>query len=235
MRTGRFKVIGTIVKPMAEIMSCLEGRDELFVVGCGGCAKAIHSGGDEEVLLMVKELAARGKTVIASGVPERTCYIQHARSFFEPRREELKACGALLVMGCGGAVQVVRQATEEYGLIKPILPALNSIGHFDTVVPGAEFIEQCMECGDCVLSRTGAVCPVTKCAKGLLNGPCGGSRDGRCEVNPDRDCAWTLIYNRLKVLGELGNMHRYEPPKAYSRITRPRRAVYGEETGVVLG
>ncbi|HUW63166.1 MAG TPA: methylenetetrahydrofolate reductase C-terminal domain-containing protein, partial [Spirochaetia bacterium] len=218
-----------------EILSCLEGKDNLFVIGCGGCAKAIHSGGDVEVTQMVTELAKSGKKVIASGVPERTCYIQHARTFLEPRKQELEDCGALVIMGCGGAVQVVRQATEEYGLVKPIISALNSIGHFDTIVPGAEFVEQCLECGDCVLNRTGSICPVTKCAKGLLNGPCGGSENGKCEVNPDRDCAWVLIYNRLQVLGELDKMYQYQPPKDYRKITRPRRAVYNEKTGVILG
>lgn len=227
-------MIGTIAKPIEEVMSYLEGKDNLLVIGCGGCAKAIHSGGEAEVAKMVAELEKRGKKVIASGTPERTCYIQHTRSFLEPRMQELKECGAIVVMGCGGAVQIVRQATEEYGLLKHVISSLNSIGHFDTVVPGTEFIEQCLECGDCLLNQTGAICPVTKCAKGLLNGPCGGSRDGKCEVNPDRDCAWYLIYRRLQALGQLEKMHQYQPPKDYSKMTRPRRAVYNEQTGTVL-
>jgi len=228
-------MIGTIGKPIDEVMSCLKDKDDLIVVGCGGCAKAIHSGGDVEVARMVEELGRRGKRVLAFGVPERTCYIQHTRAFLEPMRDQVAECGALVVMGCGGAVQIVRQTTEEFGLVKPVVSALNCSGHFDTVVPGHEFVEQCLECGDCVLNRTGAVCPVTKCAKGLLNGPCGGARDGRCEVNPARECAWVQIYNRLEALGELDLLSEYQPPKDYSRMTRPRRAVYSENSGVTLG
>ena len=228
-------MIGTIGKPIDEVMSCLKDRDDLFVVGCGGCAKAIHSGGEVEVAGMVEELTRRGKRVIASGVPERTCYIQHTRAFLEPLKDKVARCGALVVMGCGGAVQIVRQATEEWGLVKPVVSALNSVGHFDTVVPGREFVEQCLECGDCLLNRTGAICPVTRCAKGLLNGPCGGSQQGRCEVNPERECAWILIYNRLEALGELDKMAAYQPPKDFSKMTRPRRAVYDENAGVTLG
>lgn len=227
-------MIGTIAKPMEEIMPYLEGKENLMVIGCGGCAKAIHSGGEEEVNQMVAELEKRGKKVIAAGTPERTCYIQHTRAFLEPLGQELQDCGAIVVMGCGGAVQIVRQATEEKHLVKHIISSLNSIGHFDTIVPGAEFVEQCMECGECILNMTGSICPVTKCAKGLLNGPCGGSQNGKCEVNPDRDCAWVLIYNRLKALGELDKMQQYQPPKDNSKITRPRRAVYNEKTGTVL-
>jgi len=219
-------VIGTVLKPLDEIMDFLAGEDDLFVVGCGGCAKVARSGGPLEVEAMVKELESRGKKIIASGVPERTCYVHFTRAFFEPLLDKLEKSGAVLVLGCGGAVQVVRQVTEEYGLVKPVYSALNSVGHMDTVVPETKFIEQCLECGDCVLNTTGAICPVTKCAKGLLNGPCGGSKDGKCEVNPDNDCAWVLIYHRLKRLGRLDSLYQYREPKDYKKMIRPRAIIF---------
>jgi hypothetical protein len=92
----------------------------------------------------------------------------------------------------------------------------------DTLVPGQMVLEQCQECGDCILNDTGGICPVTKCAKGLLNGPCGGSEDGKCEVDPARDCAWVLIYNRMVALGEVDNLKKFVAAKDYSKAAKPR-------------
>ena len=164
--------------------------------------------------------------MLASGVPERTCYIQHVRAFFDERREWLEQCDCVVILGCGGAVQTVRQATEEYGMAKPVVSALNSVGHMDTVVPDALWVERCSECGDCMLNETGGICPITLCAKGLINGPCGGSRDGKCETDPERDCAWVLIYHRLKALGQLDRMRRVREPRDYSKANRPRKITY---------
>jgi hypothetical protein len=125
-------------------------------------------------------------------------------------------------MGCGGAVQITRQVTEELDLTIPVKTALDSVGHMDTLVPGELAMEQCQECGECILNETGGICPVTKCAKGLLNGPCGGAENGKCEVDPDRDCAWILIYNRMAALGELGKLKRFMVPKDYSKMAKPR-------------
>jgi hypothetical protein len=92
----------------------------------------------------------------------------------------------------------------------------------DTLVMGELAVEQCQECGQCVLNETGGICPVTKCAKGLLNGPCGGSENGKCEVDPQRDCAWIRIYERLQVLGELDQLRCYQMPKDFSKMAKPR-------------
>jgi len=88
---------------------------------------------------------------------------------------------------------------------------------------GLEFSERCAMCGECVLNVTGGICPVTRCAKGLLNGPCGGSDKGKCEVDKDKDCAWILIYNRLKELNMFENMKETRPAKDYSQNVKPRK------------
>jgi hypothetical protein len=131
-------------------------------------------------------------------------------------------------LGCRGAVQTVRQATEEAGLVKRVVSALNSVGHMDTVVPDALWVERCSECGDCMLNETGGICPITLCAKGLVNGPCGGSRDGKCETEPEHDCAWMLIYRRLQAPGEVDKMRKIRPPRDHSKAKRPRRITYHE-------
>jgi hypothetical protein len=129
---------------------------------------------------------------------------------------------AILVLGCGGAVQIVRQATEQMGMTIPVKIGLDSVGHMDTTIAGAFALEQCQECGECVLNETGGICPFTKCAKSLLNGPCGGAENGKCEVDRDRDCAWVLIYNRLAALGELDSLSTYREPKDYAKFNKPR-------------
>ncbi len=215
-------MIGTANKPEQEVLEAVAGYRKLAVIGCNGCAKVCNTGGEPQVAAMCEKLRAADKDVVLEITPERTCYINHTLAAFNGKEKELKDADALLVLGCGGAMQVVRQATEEMGLAIPVKIALDSVGHMDTVIAGTLAIEQCQECGECVLNETGGICPFTKCAKSLLNGPCGGAQDGKCEVDPDRDCAWILIYERLKALGETGSISEYRAPKDYAKFNKPR-------------
>jgi len=215
-------MIGTAKKPEAEILEAVGEYRKIVVAGCNGCAKVCQTGGEAQVASMAEQLRENGKEVVLEVTPERTCYIHHTLASLEGKEQQLKASEAILVLGCGGAMQVVRQATEELGLTIPVKIALDSVGHMDTVVAGALALEQCQECGECLLNETGGICPVTKCAKSLLNGPCGGAENGKCEVDRDRDCAWILIYNRLKALGELDSLSGYRHPKDYAKANKPR-------------
>lgn len=215
-------MIGTTKKPLAEILDVLTRYKRIGVIGCDGCAKACATGGSAQVGEMAETLKGRGKKVVFSVTPERTCYLGKSRDAISPHMNELKASEALLVLGCGGAVQIIRQLTEEDGITIPVKSGLDSVGHMDTLVMGELATEQCGECGQCVLNDTGGICPVTKCAKSLLNGPCGGAENGRCEVDRNRDCAWIAIYNRLKALGELDHLSSYIGPKDHSKAARPR-------------
>ena len=210
-------MIGTSNKPEQEVLEAVEGYDKIIVVGCNGCAKVCNTGGEPQVAAMSEQLRKNGKEVVLEVTPERTCYINHTLGALDGKEKELKETDAMLVLGCGGAMQVVRQATEEMGLTMPVKIALDSVGHMDTVIAGTLAIEQCQECGECVLNETGGICPVTKCAKSLLNGPCGGAQDGKCEVDSDRDCAWILIYERLKALGRVGLTLQLQGPQRTSQ------------------
>jgi len=218
-------MIGTTRKPLEEVLHALEGKEKIVVMGCNGCAKACKTGGDAEVADMAATLTEAGKSVIWEVTPERTCYIQHTTGSLTGHEQTISDTDAFLVLGCGGAAQVARQALDEMGFVKPVKIGLNSIGHLDTIIAGKLAIEQCQECGDCVLNETGGICPVTKCAKSLLNGPCGGAQDGKCEVDPQRDCAWVMIYDRLKALGEMEKLYVYRDPKDYSKSNKPRTLV----------
>ncbi|HTY22032.1 MAG TPA: methylenetetrahydrofolate reductase C-terminal domain-containing protein [Desulfomonilaceae bacterium] len=218
-------MIGTVTKPMDEILGVLARYRKVAVSGCNGCAKVTKTGGEPEVSAMAEKLRSAGKEVPLALTPERGCYIHFVREKFEGQQEQLGGCDAVLVLGCGGANHIMRQFTEELGLTIPVKAALNTVGHVDIVMPGALALEQCSECGECMLNETGAICPVTKCSKSLLNGPCGGSENGKCEVDSERDCAWVLIYNRLKTLGELDSLRTYRQPRDNRKTNRPRSLV----------
>ena len=215
-------MIGTTKKPMEEILGALEGYRKVAVVGCDGCAKVCLTGGTDEVAAMARDLKAKGKDVILAVTPERTCNVAKSDPVLKPVQDQLQEADAVLVLGCGGAVQITRHLTEVYGLTLPVKTGLDSVGHMDTLIPGTLAVEQCQECGQCILNETGGICPVTKCAKGLLEGPCGGAENGKCEADPERDCAWILIYNRMSALGEVDKLKRYMGPKDYSKAAKPR-------------
>ena len=202
-------MIGTTKKPLEEILTALDGYQKVALVGCDGCAKVCLTGGTDEVAAMAQQLKEQGKDIVFEATPERTCNVVKAHPVLEPLQDRIKEVPAVLVLGCGGAVQITRHLTEQYGITVAVKTGLNSVGHMDTLVGGTLALEQCQECGDCILNDTGGICPVTKCAKSLLNGPCGGSEDGKCEANPLNDCAWVLIYHRLTALGELDRLRRF--------------------------
>ena len=108
----------------------------------------------------------------------------------------------------------------EFGLLKPIYPSTNTIGHMGG--GPSLFKEKFLQCGECLVGKFAGICPLTQCAKGLLNGPCGGSQDGKCEVDPERDCAWSMIIERLQQFGILEMLKDIIPPKDWSKMDRPR-------------
>jgi hypothetical protein len=221
-------MIATTKKPLAEVLEALAGYQRLGVVGCDGCAKVCATGGTDEVAALAQELKQKGLDVVFEATPERTCNVAKSKPILEPLQDQIADVDALLVLGCGGAVQITRYMTEKFGLTKPVKVGLNSVGHMDTVVPGSMAMEECSDCGECILNETGGICPVTRCAKSLLNGPCGGAENGKCEVDPERDCAWVLIYNRLAALGELDRLRKYQEPKDYGKAARPRTLLFKE-------
>jgi ferredoxin len=215
-------MIGTIPKPFEEITDALAGYEKVAVIGCDGCAKVCQTGGSDQVGEMAEKLEKTGKEIVLSIAPERTCYVAKTQTALDPHMDDMKRADAVMVLGCGGAVQITRKVMEDAGLTIPVKTGLDSVGHMDTLVMGELAIEQCQECGECILNETGGICPVTKCAKSLLNGPCGGAQNGKCEVDPERDCAWVLIYNRMAALGELDKLRRFMEAKDYSKMAKPR-------------
>ena len=217
----------TIQKPIDEILSFLKPGERVFVVGCGNCAEKCHSGGAVESEEMAERLKARGVPVAGwactpSGVS--LCKLVVTRRLLgEEHKAEAEQADSFLILACGQGIHTVMDATDG----GTVHPGCDTIFGGETI--SDDFItEYCSLCGDCVVDRYGGLCPVTLCAKSLLNGPCGGAKDGKCEVDRTRDCGWQLIYDRLKALGRLDEMDDYVEPKNNSRWSRPRSISLGD-------
>ncbi|MCK4728831.1 MAG: methylenetetrahydrofolate reductase C-terminal domain-containing protein [Desulfobacterales bacterium] len=202
-------------KPFAEIQDMIGPYGNILLVGCSTCMAFCSAGGPDEVDALAKVLLSENKNMIVekSNIP-RQCSMK----FIDRLEKKVHYVEAILSMACGNGVQTVAGRFPE----TPVLPALNT--QFIGIKEEAGvWTEMCMACGDCILWRTGGICPVTRCAKGLLNGPCGGASEGRCEVSKDRPCAWQQIYHALKRL----NMLHYlkDKPQVKDWCIRPGRVV----------
>lgn len=205
------------LKPLQEILGYLQGERKVFLVGCKGCAEVCHTGGEAQVLDMKNKLEQEGKAVTGYCVVDFLCDKALVKIRLLAHQDEIQAADSLLVMTCGIGVQAVAAVVD-----KLVHPAANTVnmGGSRGEWRGSE---RCRECGDCVLDLTAGVCPLTACTKGLLNGPCGGAKDGRCEVEPEvRECGWHLIYERLRKLGRLDKMTGLPVLKDYRKMMPPK-------------
>lgn len=206
------------LKPLDEILSYLDGEKKVFLVGCNGCAEACHTGGEKQVIEMKGTLEAEGFEVTGWTVIDFLCQKALVNVGLSAHRGEVAAADSLLVMTCGIGVQAVAAVVD-----KVTHPACNtiSLGGAQGTWPGSE---RCLQCGDCMLDWTGGICPLTACTKGLLNGPCGGAKDGMCEFEPEtRECGWHLIYERLRKLGRLDKLRDASPLiKNYAKAQPPK-------------
>ena len=209
-------------KPIEEIKKMLAPYKKILLAGCGTCVAVCMAGGEKEVgiiaILLRMAFKMDGKEVeIGEVTVERQC----DKEFIQPLADKLKEYDAVLSTACGVGVQFM---AEHYDTI-PVLPALNT--KFMGSNEGEGFWkERCRACNACVLADTGGVCPVTICAKGLLNGPCGGTNKGKCEVDKEKDCAWTLIYRKCEKLGQLDKIREIFPPRKHSLQTTPGRMLH---------
>ncbi|MBM4137212.1 MAG: hypothetical protein FJ241_10345 [Nitrospira sp.] len=207
------------IKPFEEIKNLLKKYKKILVAGCGSCVTVCLSGGKKQVELLASALRTARKiesddVVVGEMVIPRQC----EPKFVDMIKDEAGKYEVILSMGCGAGVQEIAERIENI----PVLPALNTtfIGMADEQ---GQYLEVCAACGDCILSMTGGICPVTRCAKSLINGPCGGSQGGLCEVSKDNPCVWQLIYDRLVKLNMLYLLKGISQPK--TRSVHPRRMV----------
>jgi len=197
-------------KPIEEILSYLEGDKNVFIIGCKGCAEGWESGGERQVAEMKSALQQRGKTVTGSLVVDMLCDRALTQLKLRAHKRELAAADSILVLTDGAGVQTVAELVN-----KVVHPGCNTLSSGGAHAEWKE-AERCLECGDCVLEYTGGFCPISRCSKHLLNGPCGGSQGGKCEVDPNIPCVWQQIVERLAKLGQLDKLERLVAPKNWS-------------------
>ena len=201
-------------KPLEEVLALLGGAKKIALVGCANCAAACQTGGEKELEALKEELSARGYEITATVLPDECCH----RMLVKKELKALRDTGTEAVIGlaCGDGVQTVAD-----NVTLPVYPANNTLflGQVERV---GIFHEYCRMCGDCVLGSTGGICPITHCAKSLVNGPCGGAKNGKCEADPRNDCAWIRIYERLCALGQEEKLLQRSPDKGYAAHNYPR-------------
>lgn len=207
-------------KNFEEILKSVEPCRGVYLIGCGSCTTMLHTGGKTEVLEIKKKLEDAGKKVTGWMVIPTACD-SLAEDAMKASAEEIEAADCILSLACAFGAQTAAMYTD-----KPVYPALNTMG-IGKEEGTDQLKEICLQCGECVIGQYAAICPMTQCAKGLLSGACGGSKGGKCEEAPEHDCAWILIYDRLKKFGQLDKLKEPVPPKDYSKMKRPRTVAIG--------
>jgi len=199
-------------KPINEILAELDPCDKVLVLGCGECVTVCEAGGRREVAVLASVMRMhflnQDRQVT---VDELTLERQCDHEFLEQIREVAGGYDTIVSLACGVGVQF----TAEKFHTTTVVPGVNTSMMGVTEKRGV-WSERCQGCGECILARTGGICPVARCAKRVMNGPCGGSTDGKCEISGELDCAWQLIIDRLKALERLGDYEALAPIKDWS-------------------
>ncbi|MBF0520963.1 MAG: methylenetetrahydrofolate reductase C-terminal domain-containing protein [Nitrospirae bacterium] len=211
-------MIITKKKDRSKLLKTLEGYNSFYLIGCSECASLCGTGNEEALKEMAEDLKAQGKTVTGMIVPKTGCQTLGTKVELKKDKDALDKTDAIVVMSCGAGTQ---SAVEIYP-DKAVYPSNDTL-FLGNMTRFQMFDERCSLCGECVIDKTGGICPVTNCPKGLLNGPCGGTKDGNCEVSDEIKCAWVRIYERQKKLGELDKMKEILPPKDWSAKQGPHK------------
>ena len=210
-------------KSLEELKTLIADSEKVLVVGCGTCVTVCFAGGAREAAIVASSLRMSTKLdgnnkQISDVTVQRQCEWE----YLDQIAEQVADVDVVLSLGCGIGVQAIAEHFPDSWVV----PGLNTsfLG-----IPSEQGVweERCAACGDCILGLTGGICPIARCSKSLLNGPCGGSEDGHCEIDPDTPCAWQLIYDRLKSKDKLHVLLELQPPKNWStsRDGGPRKIV----------
>jgi ferredoxin len=214
-------MIITKQKDKNEILKYLEGENKIFIFGCGECATVCKTGSEDEIREMQKFLEAHGKVVTGFVIPDAPCIASQVRADLAKNKKAVRESDSLLMMACGLGAQSLKENLRE----DKVVHVTNDTIFIGEVDKEGNFLERCSACGECILELTDGICPVTRCPKGLLNGPCGGVDKGKCEVDENIDCVWALIYKDLKEKNKLHLLREYIPPKDHSKMLKPRRVI----------
>ena len=212
-------MIVTAQKPLDEILDFLSPYKSILIAGCDGCTQPPRGLREARTLAQLLELGGKLREKdfnfkVITLPKQCDSYLT-----LTPLQPQMKDMEAILSLACGLGVQTIAQVLPDF----PVFPAQNTLFIGSEIREDNTLEERCAACGDCLLALTGGVCPIARCAKSLLNGPCGGSQHGKCEIDPDKDCAWDLIIKRLEKLGKLSALDEIRPPRNFGEVMRPGR------------
>jgi len=212
-------MIITKQKDFNNLIKSIEG-DPVFIIGCDECATLCHTGGEEEILSIKKALEK--KDIITTGwiVLEPACNLQKDKILLKNHNKDIKKAKKILVLACGNGAQTVSEIIDDIDIV----PGCDTL-FLGEVKHANDFEKRCVLCGECIQDEFGSFCPVARCPKSMLNGPCGGAKDGKCEISSDIDCIWDIIYKDLKKKGQLNKLKEIKKPKDWSKSTEQRRTI----------
>jgi len=210
-------MIITKQKEFNDLLSHI-GKGPVFIVGCSECATLCHTGGEEEISSMKEALRKKNINVTGYVILEPACNLQNDKRLLRKHEKEIDNAKRILVLACGNGVQTVSEILDDF----EIIPGNDTL-FLGEIKHANEFEKRCNLCGECIQDIFGGICPISRCPKNMLNGPCGGLKDGKCEINSDIDCVWDLIYKRLKKSGQLHLIKDIIKPKDWSKSNELKR------------
>ncbi|UCF83926.1 MAG: methylenetetrahydrofolate reductase C-terminal domain-containing protein [Desulfobacteraceae bacterium] len=213
-------------KPLKEILEMIKDFKKILIIGCKGCVTVCNVGGSKEVGILASTLkTAQKKDGRLLEVDEKTLERQCDPEYVDQIKDIVDNYDAVISMACGVGPQFLSQRYPE----QCFFPAVNTT-FFGGAVQHGIWEERCAGCGTCVIHYFEGMCPIARCSKSLLNGPCGGSAGGKCEISKDVDCIWDMIVRKKMEQGRLDDLLEFRPIKDWttSRDGGPRKSVREE-------
>ena len=214
-------MIVTAQKPLDEILDFLSPYNSILVAGCDGCTQPPRGLREARTLAQLLELGGKLRNknfnLRVTTLPKQ-CDSYLTLTTLETQIADTEA---ILSLACGLGVQTITQVLPDC----PAFPSQNTLFVGAEIREDSTLEERCAACGDCMLAITGGICPIARCAKSLLNGPCGGSQHGKCEIDPEKDCAWDLVIKRLGKLGRVSDLEEIRAPRNFGQVVRPGRII----------
>jgi len=192
----------------------------VFIIGCSECATLCKTGGEDEIIKMKEDLQKKNIDTTGWVILDPACHLQNDKRLLKNHKNEIEKAKKILVLACGNGVQTVSEVINDIDII----PGTDSL-FLGEIKRLSDFEKRCIMCGDCIQDLFEGVCPIARCPKGMLNGPCGGSIQGKCEISSELECIWDIIYKRLKEKGQLNRLKEIKKPKDWSKSTEMRRVL----------
>jgi ferredoxin len=212
-------MIITKQKEINKIINSIDGKS-VFIIGCSECATLCHTGGEEEVKEMKKILEKENIKVTGWVILDPACHLNNDRRMLKSHKDEIDKSEKILVLACGNGIQTVSELID----FQEIIPGTDTL-FLGEIKRANQFEKRCNLCGECIQDLFEGLCPISRCPKKMLNGPCGGSIDGKCEINKDLDCIWQLIYDKLKSKNKINELDKLREPKDWSKSQEFRRNI----------